>query len=143
MNIKRKIVILVFLLVPLQLLANDLLYMIVPVLASLHSQDDAGKLKKTGQTISYDMSGDEVEDGSFRDDGFYQKGIEARYSRDDALEIVTDQITGLMWQDDVDAATVTKQWVTQTNYDAGNYDDTSGDTADTYCADLVVGTYDN
>ena len=52
--------------------------------------------------------------------------------------MVTDHITGLEWQDDSEAGTVTKPWVTQANYDAGNYDDTSGDTATTYCADLTL-----
>lgn len=54
------------------------------------------KLKKTGQTVSYYAN----------DDGDYQKGITPSYSRDDAKEVVTDNVTGLMWQDD--ATTVTK-----------------------------------
>lgn len=87
------------------------------------------KLKKTGQTIKY------VD----YDDGYYQKGQEHNYTRDDTKEIVTDNVTGLMWQDDSEAKTVTKQWVTQANYDAGNYNDTSGDTATTYCTNLSLG----
>jgi len=67
-------------------------------------------IKKTGQTKSYDENGTEVTDGSLKDDGFYQKGVTPSYTRDDATNIVTDHTTGLMWQDDVDAGTVTKNW---------------------------------
>jgi len=98
-------------------------------------------LKKTGQTLSYDEYGTEVTDGSVKDDGFYQKGITPSYTRDATKEIVTDNVTGLMWQDNAEAASVTKPWVTQENYDAGNYSDTSGDTATTYCNDLTLGGY--
>jgi hypothetical protein len=42
----------------------------------------------------------------------------------------------LEWQDDVDAAQ--KPWLTQENYDDDNYYDTSGDTATTYCSDLIL-----
>ena len=99
------------------------------------------EVKQTGQTKSYNEAGDEVTDDSIKDDGFYQKGITPSYARDDATDIVTDHITGLQWQDDTAAKTVTKQWVTQANYDAGNYSDTSGDTATTYCSTLTLGTH--
>lgn len=72
------------------------------------------------------------------DDGHYQKGQSPNYTRDDSKEIVTDHVTSLQWQDN---ETVSKQWVTQANYDAGNYFDTSGDTATTYCSDLTLGGY--
>jgi len=98
-------------------------------------------IKKTGQTLSYNESGIEVTDGSAKDDGFYQKGITPSYTRDDAKEVVTDNVTGLMWQDNEEAASVTKPWVTEKNYYAGNFDDMSGDTATTYCADLSLGGY--
>ncbi len=88
----------------------------------------SSKIKKTGQTTSY----------TNYDDGYYQKGIAHSYTRDDTKEIVTDNVTGLMWQDN---ATITKQWVTTANYNAGNYSDTSGDTATTYCNDLTLGGY--
>ena len=90
--------------------------------------------KKTGQTKSYDESGTEVLDNSIKDDGFYQAGITASYTRDDATNIVTDHITNLQWQDDANASTILKPWVTTANYNDGNYTDTSGDTATTYCA---------
>lgn len=93
---------------------------------------------KTGQTKSYDRYGNEVTDGSIKDDGYYQKGATRSYTRDNAVGIVTDNTTHLMWQDN---ESVQKPWVTQANYDAGNYNDTSGDTASTYCTDLTLGGY--
>ena len=110
------------------------------------------RLKKTGQVKSYDENGNEVTDGSVKDDGYYQKGVAPIYTRDDTKEIVTDTITGLQWQDDADAKTVTKPWLTQTNYDictgsngqtqdTSKCSDTSGDTAATYCSNLTLGGY--
>lgn len=103
-------------------------------------------IKKTGQTKSYDENGKEVLDGSIKDDGFYQKGKISRYSR--VTDIVTDEITGLMWQDDVVVVTLTKPWLTPVIYNSCASDttssicvDTSGDTATTYCKDLVLGSY--
>ena len=105
-------------------------------------------LKKTGQTKSYDASGvqvgnDSVADGLLKDDGYYQKGVTPNYTRDAGTEIVTDHITGLQWQDDAAVATVTKPWVTQTHYDAGDYNNTSGDTATGYCASLILGSFND
>jgi hypothetical protein len=57
-------------------------------------------LKKTGQTTSYTPF----------DDGYYQIGVTPSYTRDDTKEIVTDNVTGLMWQDDSEAKTVTRNW---------------------------------
>ncbi len=99
------------------------------------------QIKKTEQTISYDENGSVVNDDSLKDDGFYQTGVNSNYSRSN--DVVTDNITGLIWQDNAEAATVLKQWVTQANYDAENYDDTSGDTAATYCSDLTLGNYND
>jgi len=103
-------------------------------------------LKKTGQTKSYDAYGNEVTDGSIKDDGYYQKGVDPSYTRDDATEIVTDHITGLQWQDNADVETVKKQWLTDANYNTcdNNHSDpacydTSGDTAATYCSNLTLG----
>jgi len=112
----------------------------------------APKLKKTGQTKSYDQDGNEVTDGSVKDDGYYQAGVDFNYTRDPGTGIVTDHVTGLEWQDDADP--VSKPWLTQENYDkcTGNNGqtqsdsacyDTSGDTAATYCADLTLGGYSN
>ncbi len=102
--------------------------------------------KKTGQTNSYDASGNEVTDGSLKDDGYYQKGVTPQYTR--ASDIVTDELTELMWQDNAAVASVTKTWLTSANYNTCSNDknspacyDTSGDTATTYCSDLTLGGY--
>jgi hypothetical protein len=106
-------------------------------------------LKKTGQTKSYDENGNEVTDGSIKDDGYYQTGVTPSYTRDDTKEIVTDHITGLEWQDNEEAETVTKPWLTQENYDkctgsngqtqdTSKCYDTSGDTAASYCTNLSL-----
>lgn len=128
--------------IPISYASADMLdYYMMGVLPSISSQS-TGLVKKTGQTKSYDSADNEVFDGSVKDDGFYQMGINPKYTRDDSTNIVTDHITGLLWQDDVDAATITKVWLTQANYDAENYEDTSGDTtAATYCSDLTLGDY--
>jgi len=87
-------------------------------------------LHKTGQTTTYHNN----------DDGDYQKGATRSYTRDDVSGIVTDNVTNLMWQDN---ESVQKKWVTQANYDAGNYSDTSGDTATTYCTNLALGGHND
>ncbi len=108
-------------------------------------------LKKTGLTKSYENNTTEITDGSLKDDGHYQKGTDTNYTRDDAKEIVTDHVTGLMWQDDADAKNVKKQWLTDANYATCKDDntsaacsDTTGDvTIATYCAALDLGGYTN
>ena len=72
--------------------------------------------KKTGQTKSYDASGTEVTDGSNKDDGFYQKGTTPSYTRDDTTNIVNDHVTGLQWQDNAEAKTITKNWADAKTY---------------------------
>ncbi len=105
-------------------------------------------VKKTGQTKSYNQDGDEITDGSVKDDGHYQKGVTPSYTRDDTNQTVTDHITGLIWQDDEEAKTVKKQWLTDDNYNDckdndNNCENTSGDTASTYCSNLDLGGYDD
>jgi len=56
--------------------------------------------KKTGQTKSYYA----------KDDGDYQKGTTASYTRDDTKNIVIDHVTGLEWQDDIETKTIRKNW---------------------------------
>jgi len=92
---------------------------------------DLTSIKKTGQTTSYDDNA--------KDDGEYQKGFPHAYIRDDVKKTVFDTLTGLLWQDDEATKTVEKPWLTQSNYDAEKYLDTSGDTATTYCANLTMG----
>ena len=55
---------------------------------------------KTGITTS-EISGD---------DGDYQAGKSRSYTRDDNLEVVIDNSTGLMWQDNSDAKEIKKDW---------------------------------
>ena len=107
-------------------------------------------LRKTGQTISYDEDGDEVDDDLARDDGYYQKGINRSFIRDDENEIVIDNLTGLMWQDDSTVLSISKQWLIDDNYESCNEDssssicfDTTGDTATIYCSELVMGGYED
>ena len=103
------------------------------------------KLKKTGQNKSYDEDGNEVTDYSFKDDGYYQAGVDPNYTRDPNTGIVTDHVTRLEWQDNIDP--VVKQWLTDDNYnkctgqngetrDESACYNTGGDTAVTYCTNL-------
>ncbi|MEN8304574.1 MAG: DUF1566 domain-containing protein [Campylobacterota bacterium] len=101
-------------------------------------------IKKTGQILSYDIFGVEVTDGSLRDDGYYQKGVDTNYTR--ASDIVTDELTGLMWQDNPEGANLEKPWLSSDNFNSCDINnsspacyDTSGDTAATYCAELTLG----
>ncbi len=61
---------------------------------------------KTGQTTSYYAN----------DDGDLQRGEARSYTRDDAKEVVVDNVTNLMWQDNNDSKTVTKNWSDAVNY---------------------------
>lgn len=70
----------------------------------------------------------------------------ARFSR--TGEIVYDNNYNLSWQDDYWAQNTMKPWLTQANYDACIADpasaaceDTSGDTAASYCTDLLLDGY--
>ncbi len=112
-------------------LASSSTSSVVPSSSSSSSISALSPLRalKTGQIVSYTNF----------DDGYYESGVQRSYAR--ASNIVTDVVTKLQWQDDVAAKTVTKQWVTQVNYDARNYNSTSGDTATTYCNALVLGGY--
>jgi len=67
-----------------------------------------GRLKKTGQTKSYNSDGVRVIDGSIKDDGYYQAGVSPRYTR--YKDVVTDHVTGLHWQDNSEVRRVTKTW---------------------------------
>ena len=69
-------------------------------------------IKKTGQTTSY----------IDYDDGYYQKGISPSYTR--ASDIVTDELTHLMWQDD------------ESPKNPKSYEE-----AKTYCSYLTLGGY--
>ncbi len=72
----------------------------------------SSSLLKTGQTVSYEANGTVSNDGSIKDDGFYQKGVERSYSRS-IIGVVTDHVTGLQWQDDeIDNS----EWATAITY---------------------------
>lgn len=45
----------------------------------------------------------------------------------DGVGIFKDSKIGLIWQDDNESISIKKYWITQKNYDAKRYDDTSGD----------------
>ncbi len=82
---------------------------------------------KTGQTQSYDANGTVVTDNSVKDDGYYQTGVRQRYTRDN--DIVTDEVTGLEWQDDSNLSNSEnkKNWTE----------------ADSYCSSFSLGSNDN
>ncbi len=75
------------------------------------------KVLKTGQTKCYDYDTDDEEvctEEHKGQDGYYATikniGVERSYTRDDVNEIVTDNATGLIWQDNEEAKTITKTW---------------------------------
>ena len=70
---------------------------------------------KTGQTVSYKAN----------DDGDLQKGVARSYTRDDAKEVVVDNVTQLMWQDNNDTKSIKKNW----------------SDAEEYCKNLILGGY--
>lgn len=83
-----------------QLIVNDGKVNSVPYDVEITAKAAEAKstLKKTGQTTEYTPY----------DDGYYHTGVDPSYTRNS--DVVKDLITGLEWQDDVAAATVTKTW---------------------------------
>ncbi len=73
---------------------------------------------KTGQTLSYDVDGNVVTDGSVKDDGYYQRGVIRSYGR--SGDIVIDNATGLEWEDN---ETVLEKWEDGSSYPAAEYCD--------------------
>lgn len=114
-----------------QLQTINILNVIIVAMTILTLAD--GSVLQTGQVKSYTEDGSIVTDGSLKDDGYYQAGKVRSYSR--SGDVVKDNATGLKWQDN---ESIQKRWVTQENYDDGNYSDTSGDTATTYCEETLV-----
>jgi len=87
-------------------------------------------IKKTGQTVCFDDRNaskeiDCKDTHALKSDGYYQKGVTLRYTRDDTKEVVVDKITGLMWQDNAEAKIVEKNW----------------DDAKSYCQNLTLGGF--
>ena len=71
-----------------------------------------------------------------------------QFRRDNFKEIVTDNNMGLMWQDNEEAKTIKKEWLTDDQFGICAADtgleactDTSGDTATTYCSNLTLAGY--
>jgi VCBS repeat-containing protein len=62
------------------------------------SVDISSTLHATGQIQSYDAD-EEVYDNSSKDDGYYEMGKTRSYTRGDGNETVTDNVTGLIWED--------------------------------------------
>jgi len=74
----------------------------------------------------------------------------SKFTRDNTKEVVIDSTLNLVWQDDEASKTVKKQWLTDEKFTdcADNYIkesclNTVGDTASTYCSQLVLGEYTN
>ena len=97
--------------------------------------------KLTRQSGSYNQLGNKITNDSIKDDGYYKNGTTDNFQRDDQKSVVSDMLTNLMWQDDINGTKVHKPYITKTNYDANKYTDTSGDTATTYCNSLTLGGY--
>jgi hypothetical protein len=97
--------------------------------------------KSTRQSASYDNDGNSVTDKSLKDDGYYHLGTTDNYERNSTANVVVDHITQLMWQDDKNVTITQKPYISQEKYDAGLYNDTSGDTATTYCGQLSLNGY--
>ncbi len=103
-------------------------------------------IKKTGQITSYDDNGST--NTKIKDDGHYQVGILPSYTRDDTKQIVIDNLTKLIWQDNSDAKKVKRQWLTNNHYDncilnslSSSCHNTNGTTAATYCSELSISTF--
>jgi hypothetical protein len=79
-------------------------------------------LPKTGQSNSYDSTG--TLDGSIKDDGYYESGIDHNFTRDNTNNIVYDHVQKLIW-DDKDMTTLPKNWHESQDYcsDTNNFID--------------------
>ena len=120
-------------------------------------------VKKTGQIISYETNENNVTniiiDQSIKDDGYYQAGAIANFTRDNDTEIVTDHLLGLEWVDDenVNLSSQRRYWLTSSNYDECNNNnendscyntdsedgDDEDDTATEYCDKLNFATHED
>lgn len=78
---------------------------------------------KTGQTKSYNEDGVEVTDGSLKDDGYYQKGLDTNFTKNG--DILIDNIAKLQWQNNEDVKLKVNSW----------------SKAGSYCSNLTLGTY--
>jgi hypothetical protein len=65
----------------------------------------------------------------------------AKIAREMKKNVYLDKAQKLMWQDNTAAAQMKKPWITAQNYEAENYNDTSGDSATAYCKNLTLVGY--
>ena len=87
-------------------------------------------LFKTSQATCFDSNEtnstiDCTDDSALKSDGYYQSGLDHNYTRDDNNDIVTDNVTNLMWED-------------QSSVTSGNYE-----IAIAHCDNLALGNYEN
>ena len=80
---------------------TELATALIPVYGIIFSDDKRkiyaeSNLPTTGQTTVYKPY----------DDGYYRIGKDDNYTRDNVQEIVTDNITGLQWRDDITVKTI-------------------------------------
>ncbi len=82
-------------------------------------------VKQTGVRASYDIDGNEVTDGSLKDDGYYQSGTEPAYTTAQDDSIILDSVSDLVWtmEDRTDLETI--------------------DDAIDYCEHLALAGYDD
>lgn len=67
----------------------------------------------------------------------------AKRAQEIKKSLFIDKRQKLMWQDDEAAATIKRAWVTKTNFDAKNFNDTQGESALAYCKNLRLLGYSN
>jgi len=110
------------------------------------SSSEISLMKQTGQLKSYDENAQEITDSTLKDDAYYKKGLDSNYTAES--EMVVDEVNALVWQNSAEVGTLTKSWLSEANYifcdgntNTLSCDDTSGDTALSYCYDLVLGGY--
>ena len=84
---------------------------------------EISKVSITAISLEYVKKTDQTYSNITGDDGYYQIGAIANYSRSN--DIVTDGVSGLMWQDD----------------NPTTYNPIRGDQAAGYCSNLTLGTY--
>jgi len=99
------------------------------------------RIKKTRQKQSF-YNGRPVDDGSSKDDGYYEIGVEPKYVR--KQNSVIDYVTGLQWQDNEDVK-VSRVWIGRNAPSYYRYPDiaTEPDSPMQYCESLELDGYDD
>jgi hypothetical protein len=96
-----------------------------------------------GENILTEWSGKTSNDCFMIDNIEKEIIFKVRFIRDHEKEVVIDNLTGLIWQDNSEAISTRKRWLTNSTFKARRYFDTSGDTAMTYCENLALGGYND